>query len=136
MVGRMPTATEQLLGSIPRLEVVRAMVTGTATLPSASGAPPGDPQQELIARGAQMLRIAIDFDTLEVQGHSPAAAIKTMKGRTGRYDVAVLDALEAVRGAFSEPDGARDVALSDLEVGMVFVEDVKLVTGTLLAARG
>lgn len=136
MIANLPIITEQLLRRIPRLEVVRGMLMASARPAAAAGAGGGDASQQLIARGAGMLRAAIDFDTLDVQAHSPSAALKTMRGRTGRYEAAVLDALEAVRGAFREPGEARDVALADLEVGMVFVEDVKLDTGALLAARG
>ena len=135
MAGNLPVITEQLLGNIPRLEVVRGMLRASAKPAAAPDAEAGA-EELLIAQGGEMLRLALDFDTLDVQRLSPSAVLKALRARTGRYDEALLNALDAVRGAFSDPAEARDVELCDLEVGMVFVEDVQLITGALLAARG
>jgi hypothetical protein len=136
MVARLPIVAEQLIGNIPRLEAVRGMVIAAVGPVPELGSVIADPLQALIAQGARLLHAAYDFDKLDVEGQTPTAIFKTLRKRTGRYEPALLDALEAVRGSFSGPDDTRDVALADLEVGMVFFEDVTLVTGALLAARG
>ncbi len=135
MVGRLPEVTEQLLGSIPRLELVREILA-TYVKPhcTASVALP-DAQREMVARSAHLLRAAVDYDVLEVQGHSPAVALCAMRGRTGRYNAVALEALDAIGGGKGAEE-VREVPLASIEVGMVFAEDVKLATGTLLAARG
>ena len=44
--------------------------------------------------------------------------------------------LAALRGGSGPRSGVREVTLAVLCVGMVFVDDVKTSTGTLLVARG
>ncbi|MEO5769708.1 MAG: hypothetical protein ABIS92_15250, partial [Polyangia bacterium] len=85
---------------------------------------------------AQLLRAALDFDVLDGQGSSGALSLDTMRGRKDRYEPRVLDTLAELRGANGPRAGVREVFLSVLCVGMVFVDDVKTTTGTLLVARG
>ena len=61
------------------------------------------------------------------------AAVHVLRGRTGVYDLALLDAFRTVCSANAE---AEDVALLDLVPGMVLVEDVRSSGGMLLRARG
>ena len=89
-----------------------------------------------IRRGAQVLRVAADFDDLESRGTSAAGALDTMRGRTGRYDPAVLDVLEATHVARHSRDEIRELPLSSLRVGMILADDVRLVSGPILVARG
>jgi hypothetical protein len=74
---------------------------------------------------AQLLRTALDFDSLDTQGNSAALAIDTMRSRLERYEPRVLDALAELRGGQGPRLGIREVFLSVLCVGMVFVDDVK-----------
>ena len=83
-----------------------------------------------------MLRVALDFDVLEARGDGPARAIDTLRGRNGRYDGEILDALAAMVAGSAQKESVRELALSALRVGMVFVNDVRLVSGALLCARG
>jgi CheY-like chemotaxis protein len=135
MVSRMPAVTEQLLGSIPRLEAVVAILAGH-TKPFRPVDPNRvDPEKALALRGAEILKLAADFEALEAQGESSASALDTMCGRTGRYEPALLKAFVALRGGHGH-DEVREVPLSALRVGMVFAEDLKMAGGVLLAARG
>lgn len=135
MVARVPAVTEQLLGSIPRLEVVRGIL-GTYLKPyrpiDGSGM---DAQAQLIHRGAHLLRAAVDFEALELQGHSATHALDLMRSHAESYDPALLEAIKAVRGVDHSQE-IREVRLADLQVGMVFAEDVKTDVGTLLVGRG
>lgn len=135
MVARTPAVTEQLLGNIPRLEVVRGILASYAksTRPEKDS---GDGDKRLISLGAQMLRIATDFDTLEARGCSAALAVTTMRGREGQYDPIVLNALGELRGGEGARTEVEELPLSALCVGMVLADDVKMVAGTLLVARG
>ena len=136
MVARLPALTEQLLANIPRLEVVRGILAAYSRPPLRMDAIPADAQPDPIERGAQLLRVAADFDILEAQGNSPARALNILRAKRGTYAPDVLDALEAVRGVEPETENVRDVPLSALKVGMVLAEDVKTDTGILLVARG
>jgi DNA-binding response OmpR family regulator len=132
MVARVPALTEHLLGPIPRLEAVRGILASYRKTPSR---PPGDPPLDTVERGAGLLRVAVDFDDLDMQGRSAEAAIADMRGRPERYDVLVLDALEALENGESTTV-VEEVPVSALHVDMVLVEDLHLANGTLLVPRG
>jgi len=136
MVARAPAVTEQLVRNIPRLEQVAEILAAHVKPRRGADALAGDPKKQYIDLMAQLLRAAVDFDTLDTQGSSGALSLDTMRGRKDRYEPRVLDALAALRGADGPRAGVREVFLSVLCVGMVFVDDVKTNTGTLLVARG
>ncbi len=135
IVERAPEITERLLANIPRIEAVRAMLARFSGTPlpqdlTALGA------NDLVRRGAQMLRVATDFDILSSQGTAPPEAIAVMRGRGEAYDRVVLEALAEFQGSDIAVGRMRELPLTALGVGMVLAEDVYLTTGTLLAARG
>jgi DNA-binding NarL/FixJ family response regulator len=135
MVERAPAIAERLLAHIPRLETARAMLAGFSGARVdrdlvASG------EEELVRRGAQLLRIATDFDVLLAQGRAPAEAVEALLARGDTYDAALLEALARLHGSDRTPSKVRDLPLASLQVGMVLAEDVRLTSGTLLAARG
>jgi CheY-like chemotaxis protein len=134
MVARLPAVTEQLLANIPRLEIVRAILAACAA--SSNDSDTLRPADNIVQRGAMILRVATDFDSLDAQGIAPALALDMMRSTRGRYDSDVLDALASVRGLYQRIDEARELSLEELEVGMVLAEDVRTAHGTLLLARG
>jgi CheY-like chemotaxis protein len=136
MVARMPAVTEQLLGQIPRLDDVVAMLAALERPFYTLDSDTGQVREPLRHRGGELLKAARDFDALEVQGNTPARAVDIMRARSGRYDPDVLDALQALRAGGAPHEKIIEVALSAVRVGMVFAEDVKTADGMLLAARG
>jgi CheY-like chemotaxis protein len=142
MVARLPAVTERLLASIPRLEVVRAIL-GSYTRPfKPAGAGPAITgtvsagAEPLVQRSAQLLRIVSDMDVLEAQGNTLARAFDTLRGRKDAYDPQLIEAYAEVRGRVGRTEDIREIPFAKLCVGMVFAEDVVLRSGTLLAARG
>ncbi len=131
MIARLPTITDQLLRHIPRMEVVRAILLNSHKTPATM-----DAKADAVAQtGAQLLRVALDYDALETAGHTPQVAVDTMRGRVGQYDPPLVEALGSARGAAVAQE-VREMRLAMLAVGMVFAEDVKLANGTMLVARG
>ncbi|MEQ1504324.1 MAG: HD domain-containing phosphohydrolase [Myxococcota bacterium] len=128
-VARVHTVTDHLLANIPRLEAVRAILLARGRSWRQQSTAP-----DAAERFGQVLRVATDFDDLEVGGSTPALALSTMRGRE-RYDPAVLDALHAIRGG-DDLEDVRELPLAGLRAGMVLAEDVKLTSGTLLVVRG
>lgn len=127
--------TDQLLSNIPRLEVVRGMLS--AALSSATATTQGEtPEQKRIQHSGKLIRLALEFDALELEGKAPSVAIDTIRGRSNRYDPAMLAALQAVRGEDAQRQEVRELSVGELRPGMVFMEDVKLRNGVLLVARG
>lgn len=133
-VDRGPALLSELLASIPRMEVVREVLIA-ARRPLRAVVASDDALKRRVEHGAQILRVAADFDALESSGESAAMAVDTMRGRAGRYEPAVLEVLAALHGRASGRE-VREVAVSGLKVGMVFAEDVRLASGMLLIARG
>jgi CheY-like chemotaxis protein len=136
MVARAPVVTEQLVRNIPRLEIVAEILAAHVKPRKPTDLVATDERKHHVDLMAQCLRAALDFDSLDTQGNSAALAVDTMRGRPDRYEARVLDAVSELRGAQGPRMGVREVYLSVLCVGMVFVDDVKTQTGTLLVARG
>lgn len=138
MVARAPVVTEQLVRNIPRLETVAEVLAAHLKPRRGADALGNDPRKIHVELMAQCLRAAFDFDGYDSQGHTAAVALDSMRGRLDRYEPKVLDALAELRagGSASPRAGAREVFLSVLCVGMIFLDDVKTTNGMLLVARG
>jgi CheY-like chemotaxis protein len=126
---RLPVMAERLLAQIPRLETVRVLLRHAGPAGETGAASEG-------SRAANLLRIAIDYELLESQELEPELAIATMRGRAGRYDGELLDALAAALGARASNRELREVRIVDLHHDMTLAGDVKSVGGQLLIARG
>ena len=136
MVERAPDITEQLLGHIPRLEVVRSILARyQEPRKEKEDAEPSE-EEKLVRRGAQLLKGAVELDALEAQGVTVAQAGNTLKGRANQYDPQVLAALLELCGQRPAGETIREVSLAALKPGMIFATDVKMTTGTLFVARG
>jgi len=134
MVERMPEVTAQLLANIPRLEMVLAILAAQNKAFRELSAD-ATPDERLVARGAEVLKIATDFERLEAGGLTTPQVIAQMRAHATRYEPAVLEAFVALHPTRASIEG-RALPLSSLEVGMTFAEDLKTSEGLLLAARG
>ena len=131
LVTRIPAIAEQLLANIPRLEVVREILSNQ-TKPFRQLAT----SNPIATLGASILKVVIDFDVLEMQGVVGNHALAMMRGREGTYDPKIVHALAQLHQATASRFNPRDLPLDRVEVGMVLAEDVRTTTGLLLAARG
>ncbi len=133
MIQRIPRVTRQLLGNIPRLEGVLEIIDAYQTTPEA-----GNPLSiGAIPEPARMLRIAIDYDSLETAGSDPSDAIAIMRHKR-IYDPFLLTKLGELLGvgAAAANRPVIEVALAELRVGMTLADDVRNTGGGLLVARG
>lgn len=137
LADKLPALTEQLLGSIPRLEAVREMLAGYPR-PFPSGAPrPEDLNRDVIYTGTQLLKLAVEFEALESHPTWARYALDKVNGRREHYDRRILAALVELRvKADPSAEAVRKVSINELVVGMVLAADIKLPNGMLLAARG
>jgi response regulator RpfG family c-di-GMP phosphodiesterase len=124
----------QLLESIPRLELVCAILDAQEYNFDGSGSPLGAPQGESIPLGARVLKLVSDYDFLEAGGMSPTAAINALQGRKGRYDPKLISVLARVKGKAAS--GVTQIPLESLQAGMLLVQDVIATTGAVLVPRG
>lgn len=136
MVDKVPATSRQILGDIPRLDLVREILDGHArafTPTPATGLE--GPSGEHIPIGARVLRVALDFDQLDGVGLRQDVIAGTLRARPGLYDPRVLAALDALIAA-AGTQGARGVTVAELRAGMIVAEDVKAIGGAILIARG
>ena len=135
LTQRLPALSLQLLESIPRLEAVRAILQAQDQNFDGSGPAHSAVQGESIPLGARILRLVLDYDTLEAAGSDPALAIGTLQGRKGRYDPKLLEVLARLKSK-TVTQGLSEVGLAAVRPGMFLVQDVMSTTGLLLVARG
>ena len=136
MASNVPVTTAKLLDHIPRLEGVREILAGYAKPYRPRDTPPADPLKAKFARAAQVLKIAVEFDALEAQRGGRVAALDALRGRAEQYLPEALEALQGLYGGAPRRSAVREMSLAGLKEGMVFADDVKLTTGTLLVPRG
>lgn len=135
MVKRMPGVVAQVLGNIPRLEPVLAIMQYQEKVFDGSGLPAGNLKGEAIPWGARALKVVLDIDLLERQGLPVTLAFDTLRGRSGRYDLEILETLARIRNSAPQST-VSELPLPLLRVGMVLAQDVRVETGILMVARG
>jgi response regulator RpfG family c-di-GMP phosphodiesterase len=129
LLGSQSTVGRNLLAKIPRLEAVAKMVENQAKpWPNPAGQP------DAAVLGAQLLKIALDFDEQTVRGASIDTVLAQMKTRKEYYQPFVL-ALQEVKLEESQSE-TRRVSVIQLKSGMIIGEDVRAKNGLLLLAKG
>ncbi len=120
MVERLPAMTFQLLGGIPRLEEVIAILNNQ------DQAYRFDPKAPDLPRlGGHILRIATDFDTLINHGYAAETTLSILRTRVGRYDSTMLEAFATIRNPnVAQRSAIKEISILTLKPGMVLAEDV------------
>ncbi|MEM9070675.1 MAG: response regulator [Myxococcota bacterium] len=121
-----PQTVQRLLGSIPRLEPVVAIVEAMGTKRRRLG-----PE---LRRSVEILSLANDFDVLIAQGMNDADALGAIRHRE-EHPNELVDAFARKRGGDAAQE-IREIPIGAVREGMVFVHDVKTHVGTLLVPRG
>ncbi|QLA21339.1 HD domain-containing phosphohydrolase [Desulfolutivibrio sulfoxidireducens] len=137
-----PKIAADLIANIPRLREVAEIVAYQEKRYDGGGLPPGEAKGEAIPKGARILKVALDFDTLERMFAATGKveepvqkALERMRGRRGWYDPAVLDALESM---INFPDGFERglLALAELKPGMILDQEVLCPRGEVVLSKG
>lgn len=136
MVEQMPGIAARLVASLPRMEGVQAVLVHQNLPFEGEGAPGARPRGRDIPLGARMLRLASDYDALEVRGLPHDEALEELAARRGQYDPELLEALRLYLASSAPVQRTRVLRVRDLEAGMVLAEDLRDEEGTLLLARG
>ncbi len=116
------TNVRALLANIPRLEPVIEIIGAL----NGAGGP----------AGADVLRIAMEFDGLEARGCSRAGAATIMKSWVSRYEPRILEAAIRACGQPQAWGAAREVSLDQLHSGAFVAEDIRKHDGVLIVPRG
>jgi response regulator RpfG family c-di-GMP phosphodiesterase len=139
IIANLPTTAERLIAEIPRLECVREILRfQDMRFDGISGDPPlvGTVARDRLPVGARILKIALDFDLLEMRGLTSEDAMSTLRSRRGWYDPELLTAFAEQLDMGGDQREMQEMRLSQVRVGMVFAADVRSEQGMLLIARG
>lgn len=129
-----PQVCYQLLANIPRLEKIAQMIANQYKPKSALIHDVSD-EMFLINNGAEMLKVAYDYDTLISRGISGAAAIKTMMKSADVYNIEHVKHLNEVQ--LEDPGYiSYSVMIDELSTLMIIDEDVHTNNGLMLVAKG
>ena len=132
-----PSVASKLLAKIPRLEPIAHMIAGQQQVYKVDAQRAESTQEYIIALGSQILKVALDYDQLVINGMSHQFALSTMQKRHGIYNPQVLTALENLRmEKIDRREVLKKVRMSELKVGMIFDENIKAKNGLLLAPKG
>lgn len=128
-----PKVAAQLLSNIPRLEPVARMIEQQNSACTAANTAAKE-QQDIVALGAQILKITLAYDQLINSGHGHGQALTILRSKPDQYERAVVDALSEVK--LETRMEVRTVNIADLECEMVLQEDVRTDKGVLVVSKG
>lgn len=123
-----PAISQELLANIPRLEGIAWIVgqqSATASIPQNAS--------ETMKTGVAILRIAIAFDELKMQGHDDRKAVVGLLARP-EFDERIVHTLETLPAVVAARADA--VEIGNLKLGMVLSEEIRTIAGELLAVKG
>jgi CheY-like chemotaxis protein len=122
----------RLFQHIPRLEPV-LQIMRALTLNDEQIMELGD---GAIGISTRILALALNYDTLTMQGRNGHLAIQTLRSRATRYGETLIELFAQYVGASSGEQEVREVPLHALQSGMTVTHDVRTATGTFLLPRG
>jgi CheY-like chemotaxis protein len=131
LLGETPKVTQGILGRIPRLERVAAILA-YANRPDATQEP-RDPE---VAANASVLMNVLAFDAQMSRGEDTETAIATLRARFGAKNAPMLAHLAVLQGAAATGPQLREIRLRDVTPGMILMDDLRTDLGTLLVSRG
>ena len=136
MYNSHPKVGCKLLANIPRLKQIAHMIEKQQIFFEEFPELDNPTEEDLmICIGAQMLKIAIDFDQLVARAVSPRGALSALRKRKGQYNKKLLDTLENFQAEQVEVE-FKEVKVKDLAIGMVTNGHVESKKGILLVPMG
>ena len=128
-----PMIGSRLLTGIPRVDPVAEMIKDQYKPYEAFTLTSTGPTEEQF--GAQILKVALDYDQLVRHYGSHAEAVAQMQVKTRQYNPAVMEALAKQEVVQNDLD-MRLIHVEDLETGMILNQDLLSRGGDLLVAKG
>jgi len=135
MVEQHPCFGGGLIDNIPRLDDIAKIVTYQQKHFDGTGVPRDALSGEDIPFGSRLLKVALDYDELRMEGHPVDTRLSTLKKRAGRYDPKVLQALEETVALWFRRDMTPS-SLLELKPGMIISEGIFTDEGHCLVPEG
>ncbi len=132
-----PAVASKLLNRIPRLGMISQMIEGQLRSFRSFDKVERESGNEHIALGSQILRAALDYDSLIMLGRSNSEVIRVFEQRTGEYNPAIVAALKKllVSGASQKAEQIIDIGVSEVRIGMIADQDIMGMDGMLLVPK-
>ncbi|HZQ24362.1 MAG TPA: HD domain-containing phosphohydrolase [Terriglobales bacterium] len=129
-----PVVAGELLSKIPRLEPVARMIMQQNSV-QASGVSGPVSRLDVVALGAQILKVTLAYDQLLNSGKSAHDAIAHLLSKPREFEAAIVNTLLDME---SQPQHmeVRSCRIADLNSDMVLQEDVRTKSGVLVVAKG
>lgn len=128
-----PHVGSRLLEKIPRLETVAAIIEHQlkpyAEFKEDSGL------DENVSLGAQILKIAIDYDALLHRGYKRREALWELEEKQAAYNPELLKILAELKFE-EELEKIMTVDVRDMSVGMIVERDIMALNGVLIVPKG
>jgi len=129
-----PNIAGDLLSRIPRLEPIAWMIKYQAQQPPFEG-DTTDRQKSEMRIGAEILRLALDFEKLIGQGSSRTEAAHTLSRQYKSFSPGVFEALVELDPNAEEGE-VRRCWVNELSPGMIVQKDIRTFTGSLVVSKG
>ena len=126
------SAANRLIGHVPRLEPVSLLLS---TVTSVDTDETGSSSSGSRSLAAQVLRLAMEADRLELQDLGPESVLETLRAFED-FSPPLLEALGRVMRSGDEELERAEIPVSQLAIGMVLDEDLRTGRDVLIAPRG
>ncbi len=131
VVKRLPEDTQKIIEKIPGLEEVGEILKKAEVQHRYE-----ENDESGIRQAASILRVALDFDYYEQQGHDRSLIVQTLKSRKAEYDPLVTESLSQLLVVAEQTYRLEEISLKNLEVGMRLAQELRLDDGFLVASSG
>jgi CheY-like chemotaxis protein len=125
-----PKLVDRVLGNVPRLEGVQAILNGFFDHDNIQT------EQNHIFWATEILKVVHDYDVLEMQGLERHMVIQTLIVRGKKYNETLIGTLKNLIRGLNDSVVIKEVAPDDLYPGMRLEEDLYLNNTNLIASRG
>lgn len=131
MVKQLPDDTQLLIEKIPGLEEVGEILAKLTVQHRFE-----EDDETGLRKAASILRVALDFDYYEEQGHDRSLIVQTLKSKKDIYDPEVTDCLSQLLVVAEQQFKLEVIPIRKLDVGMRLAQELRLEDGFLVASCG
>ena len=131
MVKQLPEDTQKLIEKIPGLEEVGEILSKLTVQHRFE-----ENDETGLRKAASVLRVALDFDYYEEQGHDRSLIVQTLKSRKDDYDPEITECLSQLLVVAEQQFRLEEIPIRKLEIGMRLAQELRLEDGFLVASCG
>lgn len=131
VVKQLPDDTQKLIEKIPGLEEVGEILSKLTIQHRFE-----EEDESGLRKAASVLRVALDFDYYEEQGHDRSLIVQTLKSRQDDYDPEITECLSQLLVVAEQQFRLEEIPIRKLDIGMRLAQELRLEDGFLVASCG